>query len=336
MDAVANESNLTNNCSASEQITVRERQDDDDHPDLVVLAASVSDSVPAAGATFTLSAAVRNSGGGVADAATLRYYQSTDVTITTADTEVATAAITGLAGAGSAGRSVELIAPSTPGTYYYGACVDTLANESDLTNNCSTSVQVTVPEPQHPELLVTSASVNDDGPVIGAPLTLSATVRNNGGGASEPTELRYYRSPDATISPTDTHLGTEPIAELAGDGSAGRSLDLTAPATPGTHYYGACVQPVTGESDTTNNCSPSVPVTTRAQARESQGDPDLVVKSPSVSDSGPAAGATFTLSATVRNDGDGASATTTLRFYRSADATITTADSSLGTASIAG
>ena len=336
VDAVANESNLTNNCSPSEQITVRERQDDDGHPDLVVLAASVSDSAPAADATFTLSAVARNSGGGVADATTLRYYQSTDATITTADTEVATEAITGLAGAGSAGRSVKLTAPSTPGTYYYGACVDTLANESDLTNNCSTSVQVTVPEPQLPELLVTWASVNDDGPVIGAPLTLSVTVRNAGGGTSEATELRYYRSTDATITPTDMHVGTEPIAELAGAGSAGKSVDLTAPATPGTHYYGACVQAVTGESDTANNCSPSVPVTARAQARESQGDPDLVVTSPSVSDSGPTAGATFSLSAAVRNDGDGAAAATTLRFYRSADSTITTADSTVGTASVAG
>ena len=316
--------------------TVTQPQGDGDDPDLVVLSASVSDSAPAAGAAFTLSAAVRNSGGGVADASTLRYYRSADATITPADAEVGTEAITALAGAGSAGKSVGLTAPATPGTYYYGACVDAVTDEADVTNNCSPSVSVTVPEPQLPELLVTSASVNDDGPVIGAPLTLSATVRNAGGGPSEPTELRYYRSPDATISPTDTHLETEEISELARDGSAGKSVDLTAPGTPGTHYYGACVQPVTGESDTTNNCSPSVPVTTRAEARESQGDPDLVVTSPSVSDSGPAAGASFTLSATARNDGDGAAAGTTLRFYRSADATITTADSSVGTASIAG
>ena len=340
VDAVSHERDTTNNCSASVQVTVQtmgsEPQDDDDHPDLVVLPASVSDSAPAAGATFTLSAAVRNSGGGVADAATLRYFRSADATITTADTEVGTEAITGLAGAGSAGKSVDLTAPSTPGTYFYGACVDAVASESDVTNNCSPSVQVTVPEPQRPELLVTSASVNDNGPVIGAPLTLSATVRNAGGGVSEATALRYYRSADATITTADTHLGTEAITGLAGAGSAGKSLDLTAPATPGTHFYGACVEAVTDESDVTNNCSPSVPVTARAEAVESQGDPDLVVPSASVSDSGPAAGAAFTLSATVRNDGDGAAGATTLRFYRSADATVTTADSSVGTASIAG
>ena len=41
-----------------------------------------------------------------------------------------------------------------------------------------------------------------------------------------------------------------------------------------------------------------------APGREPQGPPDLVVVSPSVSNNGPVAGAAFTLSATVRNDGD--------------------------------
>ena len=59
--------------------------------------------------------------------------------------------------------------------------------------------------------------------------------------------------------------------------------------------------------------------------------PDLAVGAPSVSDSGPAAGASFTLSATVRNDGDGASPATTLRYYRSTDAAISTSDTAVGT-----
>ena len=51
-----------------------------------------------------------------------------------------------------------------------------------------------------------------------------------------------------------------------------------------------------------------------------------VVGAPTVSDSSPATGATFTLSATVRNAGDGESAATMLRFYRSTDAMITPDD----------
>ena len=61
------------------------------------------------------------------------------------------------------------------------------------------------------------------------------------------------------------------------------------------------------------------------------GTPDLVVQTPSVSDSScPNAGGSFTLSATVRNQGNGLSASTTLRYYRSTDATITTSDTEVG------
>ena len=44
--------------------------------------------------------------------------------------------------------------------------------------------------------------------------------------------------------------------------------------------------------------------------------PDLVVQTPSVSDASLVAGESFTLSAVVRNEGDGPSAATTLRYYR--------------------
>ena len=317
VDAVPGESDTTNNCIAH-QIDVSPVSQGT--PDLVV-SASVSDSSPDPGATFTLSATVRNDGDGSAVATTLRYYRSTDATITTADTQVGTDAVAQLAASGTSSESVSLTAPSTPGTYYYGACVEAVTDESDTTNNCSSSVQVTVPEPE-PDLVV-SASVNDSGPDAGATFTLSATVRNDGDGSAAATTLRYYRSTDATITTADTQVGTDPVAQLAASGTSSESVSLTAPSTAGTYYYGACVDAVTDESDTTNNCSSSVTVTVAT--------PDLAVAAPSVTDSTPDAGATFTLSATVRNDGDGSAAATTLRYYRSTDATITTADTQVGT-----
>ena len=41
-------------------------------------------------------------------------------------------------------------------------------------------------------------------------------------------------------------------------------MSPTAPSAAGTYYYGACVDAVTDESDTTNNCSSSVQVTVTA------------------------------------------------------------------------
>ena len=330
VDAVTGESDTTNNCSRGLAVTVAEPQTS---PDLSVGSPTVSDSGPETGGAFTLSATVSNDGDGAAAATTLRYYRSTDATITTSDTSVGTDAVAGLAALGSSAESISLTAPSTAGTYYYGACVDTVTGESDTTNNCSSSVTVTVAAPQtSPDLSVGSPSVSDSGPETGGAFTLSATVTSSGDGASAATTLRYYRSADATISSSDTQVGTDAVGALAAGGTSDESVALTAPSTAGTYYYGACVDAVTGESDTTNNCSSSVTVT----VAEPQTSPDLSVGSPTVSDSGPETGAAFTLSATVSNDGDGAAAATTLRYYRSTDATITTSDTSVGTDAVAG
>ena len=303
---------------------------------------TVSDSGPAAGAGFTLSATVGNAGDGASEATTLRYYRSADATITTSDTQVGTDEVPGLAPSGTSTQSVSLTAPSTPATYYYGACVDAVTDEADTANNCSDSVTVQAPVAQPQErqdqqdLVVTSPTVSDGGPAPGARFTLSATVTNGGGAAAAATTLRYYRSADATITTSDREVGENTVAELAAAGSSSQSVELTAPATPRTYYYGACVDAVADESDTTNNCSLSVQVTVQVTMTPPRGNPDLIVTSVEVSDSGPEAEAIFTLSAAVENAGEGKSAATALRFYRSADTTITATDTWVRTVTIAG
>ncbi len=287
-------------------------------PDLVVEQLQVDNPNPEPGASFSLNATVRNQGGGPSGSTTtLRYYRSTDPAITLSDTEVGTDGVGSLAASGASRESIDLAAPSTVGTYYYGACVDAVAGESNTGNNCSSAVEVTVVK--RPDLVVEQPQVDNLNPEPGVPFTLSATVRNEGSGASDPTTLRYYRSSDSTIEPSDTDVGTDGVGSLAESGTSGESIDLTAPSTEGTYYYGACVDAVSGESDTGNNCSDGVKVTVEAR-------PDLVVEPPSVNNDSLNAGASFTLSATVRNQGSGPSDPTILRYYRSTDSTITTSD----------
>ena len=307
-------------------------------PDLVVGTPSVNDSSPATGGSLTLAAAVRNAGNADAPATTLRYYRSTDATITTSDTSVGSDAVSALVASASASESIDVTAPATAGTYYYGACVDAVADESDTTNNCSSSVQVTVAEPGsetqgQPDLIVTTFAVktSPSGTPPGGSIGLKAGVKNDGDGDAPATTLRYYRSTDKTITTSDTSVGTDAVSGLAASASGSESIDVTAPSTAGTYYYGACVDTVTDESNTKNNCSASVQVTVSGSAPRTQTQPDLVVGTPSVNDSSPATGGSFTLSATVSNDGDGNAAATTLRYYRSTDATITTSDTSVGT-----
>ena len=285
----------------------------------------MSESAPAAEARFTLNTTVRNQGSGSSSSTTLLYYRSTDSTISTGDTEVGTDSVRGLNSSGISTESVSLTAPSTSGTYYYGACVDSVSGESNTENNCSPAVTVTVGVASAmltPDLVVDTPTVKDNSAIAGVTFTISATVSNQGNGASASTWLRYYRSTDATITSSDTLLRNFYVDGLNPSGSSTDWAERTAPSTAGTYYYGACVDSVTGESDTANNCSSAVTVLV--------GVPDLAVESPTVTDSTPYAGASFTLSVTVRNQGSISSGSTVLRYYRSADTNITTDDTRVG------
>ena len=138
-------------------------------PDLVVDAPTVSTSAPTAGASFTLSVTVRNQGNGRLDSTSLSYYRSTDATITIADTEVGTDSVFRLDASASGDESIRLTAPTEEGTYYYGACVDSVSDESDATNNCSDAVAVTVGAAPAPDLVVDTPTVSESAPTAGAP-----------------------------------------------------------------------------------------------------------------------------------------------------------------------
>ena len=125
--------------------------------------------------------------------------------------------------------------------------------------------------------MVGSPSVTDSSPETGESFTLSATVSNAGDGASAATTLRYYRSTDATITTSDTEVGTDALWTLAASGTSAESISLTAPNSAGTYYYGACVDAVSGESSSTNNCSSSVQVTVSAAPPGPDLDPYAVV-----------------------------------------------------------
>ena len=305
-------------------------------PDLAVGLPSVSNSAPTVGTQFTLSAIVRNDGDTPSAATTLRYYQSTDATITTSDTAVGTGAVAELAASATNSGSVDLTAASTAGAYYYGACVDAVTDESDTTNNCSASVQVDVAEPQQgqggpqtpqlPDLAAVAfflaSGVHDGAP--GRSLTFQARIRNVGNVVSPATTLRFYRSRNRTIATDDMFLDTVAVETIIPSRRIdSETLTLTAPLAAGTYYYGACVDAVTDESDTTNNCSDSRPITVEGPP------PDLVVLAPDVGEV--QEDGTFFLLMTVHNQGAGGAAATTVRYKRSTDGSITTSDTTVGT-----
>ncbi len=300
-------------------------------PDLEVGTPTVDDSSPFTGASFTLSATVTNAGDGGSAATTLRYYRSTDATISTSDTALGTDSVGALAAAGTSDLSIDLTAPSTAGTYYYGACVDSVTGESDTTDNCSASVTVTVKNRPDLDVRGMELAMDLETPREGGTFRIQVWLENEGGSESGDTTVRIYRSTDTTITTSDTEVATAAVTSLEAGARPKQWVTITAPSTEGTYNYGVCVDAVTGETDTADNCFSSsfeVPVPLPR--------PEVVVQTPSVDDATLETGATFTLSATVANSGDWQSAPTTLRYYRSTDATITTADTEVGTDKVTG
>ena len=324
---VSEDSNTGNNCSSAVIVTVGEAP----APDLVVDTPTVSKSIPAVGESFTLSAVVRNQGDGSSQATSLYFFRSTIHTMPGDEYHRGTSPVDGLSPSESGDGAVVLTAPSTPFKYFYSACVRSVSNESDTTNDCSDKVTISVVDSAPSDLVVDSPTVSNNNLGIGESFTLNATVRNQGNGRSIYTTLRYYRSTDSTISNGDTELGTYEVSGLSASGSSSDLINLTAPLEAGTYFYGACVDAVAGESDDANNCSDGVAVTVSAVT-----EPDLVVDTPTVDDSVPRPGREFRLSATVRNRGNGPSDSTTLRYYRSTDSTISSHDTEVGTDSVSG
>ena len=230
-------------------------------PNLVVETPRASDLAVTPGQVFTLSATVRNAGGGTAAATRLRYYywrSSTREWVV-----VSYDSVRSLAATASSLESVRLTAPSRAGTYYYNACVASVGGESNTGDNCSGNVRVRVGTAAgRPDLVVEQARVSDRVLLPGQAFTLFATIRNAGNGASAETWLRYYHRPPGGRS--WVRVGGDYTLGLAATASSPESIRLTAPSDTGTHWYAACVRSVARESNTRNNCSANVRVTVGA------------------------------------------------------------------------
>ena len=111
--------------------------------------------------------------------------------------------------------------------------------------------------PEAPDLVADAPSVNPPDPAPGQFFTFSVAIHNRGNAPGPATTLSCYRSTDATITGNDTRVGTRTVRGLPAPGTSFKLIRLRAPTTRGTYYYGVCVEPVDGEFETGNNCSPA-------------------------------------------------------------------------------
>ena len=125
-----------------------------------------------------------------------------------------------------------------------------------------------------PDLIVQSPSVSDSMLTPEQAFTLHANVHNQGDEQAVATMLHYYRSNNSTITSSDTEVGADEIGALDASDSSAVSIELIAPTSggPGVYFYGACVDSVSGESNTDNNCSSAVRITVSEQDTDTSSD----------------------------------------------------------------
>ncbi len=259
VDVVQDEEVTNNNCSSGTQILVI------DGPDLTAIAPSVDNANLMFGQDFTITATARNIGTQTSAATTMQFYRSDNPTITTGDFLMSARTVSPLApGGNDTVVSLSLPAPFdlNPATYWVGACLVVSAGEIIDNNQCTTGVEITVLPPQ-PDLRLIFPAVSDRLLEQGQSYDINMLVENQGTVSSGNTDIHYYRSDNHIITTLDTEIASTPVLSLAGGAFQAQSVSVTIPANLelGFHWIGACIDAVTNESITDNQCSDAIQIT---------------------------------------------------------------------------
>jgi subtilase family serine protease len=310
-------------------------------PDLTDYVA-VDHTTVAAGDSITIDAYDMNLGNGVSGASTAQIYLSTDSTITTSDTVLATVISSEtLATVSQPGyydhQTVTVALPGNlaPGTYYIGGIADynRHISETNESNNTYNVVQITVIPPPQPDL-TEYVAVNRTIVASGGSITIDAYDMNIGNAASGASTAQIYLSTSVTITTSDAVLATltssETLATVSQPGYYDHqtvTVALPGNLASGTYYIGgiADYNNQVSESNETNNTFDVVQVTVTPPPQ-----PDLT-EYVAVNHTTVAAGDSITIDAYDMNIGNAVSGASTAQIYLSTDPTITTSDTVLAT-----
>ena len=214
-----------------------------ERPNLRVEAVRVSKSNLTPRESFTLRARVRNHGEAESESTVLRYFRSSDSTITTDDELLGSDPISRLDVSAGEEQLIDLNAPNEAGVYYYGGCVRRVAGENRTDDNCSGAVRTNVTD--------TGAGGAIIGQRYALPLVLStanplqqgfvrlinrsdrsSTVRvyaiDDAGMRFDPFDVQIHARETVHFNSDDLEIGNtdKGLAEGVGDGQGEWRLDL--------------------------------------------------------------------------------------------------------------
>jgi subtilase family serine protease len=172
-------------------------------------------------------------------------------------------------------------------------------------------------EPLLPDLIETSVTNPPAAALVGSSFSATDTVSNQGEKDAGPSITRYYLSVDTVKGSGDILLtGSRSVPSLAPGLTSTAVADVTIPSGTalGAYYLLACADntKVVAESDETNNCIAS---SSTVQVRA----PDLIETSVSNPPPTSSPESTFSVTDTVKNQGNADAGSSITRYYLSVD-----------------
>jgi subtilase family serine protease len=191
----------------------------------------------------------------------------------------------------------------------------------------ATSTVTIVSDDLPPDLIVTAMAA----PAIGgadSDVVVTDTTKNQGTGASLPSETGFYLSANSTLDAADKWIGNRTVSSLGAGLTAQASTTLRIPPSTSTGLYRILAKAdwdnTVAESSETNNI--------RASGIINIG-PDLTV-SALTAPATAVAGGTISVSDTAKNQGGGTAGASTTRFYWSTNTALDASDQVMGSRSV--
>jgi subtilase family serine protease len=161
----------------------------------------------------------------------------------------------------------------------------------------------------------------------GFALVVSDTVKNQGSGAAGASTTSFYLSTNFALDANDVLLGSRSVPPLAANATSAASTSLVVPAGTVTGTYYVIVRADANEEVVESNDGNN---TTYGTTRVG---PDLAVTGLNLPPTA-GAGATISITDTLKNAGGGTAGVTTTRFYLSANFTFDAADVLIGSRTV--
>jgi phosphodiesterase/alkaline phosphatase D-like protein len=285
--------------------------------------------VAGAGTIISATDATKNQGSGSAPASVTRFYLSADSTLGAGDIELASRAVPPLSpGATSTGSTLLAIPAGTPdGSYVIIARAD--ADNSDPADANATNNTQTKAIKIGPDLTVSALSA-PAAAGAGLRITVTDTIKNAPAGSpAGPSTTRIYLSTDGVFGGGDIELASRTVAALPAGQASTASTEVTIPpgTAAGTYF-------IIARADADNSLPAETTETNNTRTKSIKVGPDLILSVLGAPAFG-RKGASITITDTTANGATASpAATSTTRFYLSADGTLGAGDVQLGSRSV--